>query len=394
MARMHLAIICEEFPPSPHGGTGSSYGDLARSLADAGHRVTVVGVATTEKITRARVDNQNGVLVHRLPRATPSLGARLGAWEERWRLRRRLRRIHRDQPLDLVESSDYHGWLSGGSGIRGLPMIIRIRGSNLFFDAELDRVTSPVEKLHERAALGRATHLASVSRYAANRTLEVAGLAGRPCEVIPNAVDTEWFCPGDEGSRVPGLILFLNSIGPRKGIAQLLAACNILFPRFPEANLAIVGGLAKGDTGTAYRRELERLVLPQFRHRVAFDGRVPRNEVRTWLRRASVCCYPSLMETFGIAPLEAMSTGRPTIFTRLGPGPEIIDHGRTGLLCDPRDPADIASSLEQLLSHPDNAEAMGQRARIEVQRRFGMAAWTARNLSYFQRCLDPDLPFS
>ena len=187
---MHLVIVCEEYPPAPHGGTGSSYSNLAESVTAAGHRVSIVGIATTEVIERPRTEERNGVTVYRLPRAPRAFGSVWGAREERWRLRRWLRRIHRLHPIDIIESSDYHGWLSKGAGLSGVPVIVRIRGSNLFFDAELNRESSPVEKIHELACLRRATHLASVSRYAANKTLELAGLENRECEVIPNAVDS------------------------------------------------------------------------------------------------------------------------------------------------------------------------------------------------------------
>jgi glycosyltransferase involved in cell wall biosynthesis len=92
------------------------------------------------------------------------------------------------------------------------------------------------------------------------------------------------------------------------------------------------------------------------------------------------------METFGIAALEAMSVGRPTIFTRLGPGPELIQDRETGLLCDPRDTADLARVLSQLLDDREAAEALGRRGRARVLSGFDKRDWIARNVAFFESC--------
>ena len=77
------------------------------------------------------------------------------------------------------------------------------------------------------------------------------------------------------------------------------------------------------------------------------------------------------METFGLAPVEAMSVGRPTIYSRTGPGPEVVEDGVSGLLCDPADPHDIAAKIDQILDQPRAlAQRLGQAARQRVSRTF------------------------
>ncbi len=383
---MHIAIICDEYPPAPHGGTGSSYRDLAEGLIAAGHRATVLGISVTQALGRATDETINSVRVLRLPRAPRWLGTRLGGCFERRQLRAALRRAHSSTPFDAIECSDYNGWLSGGSGIQAVPTIVRIRGSNLFFDAELARPPQHFEHRHERACLAGATHLASVSRYAAERTLSLAGLGGRPCEIIPNGLDADYFSPDPATAPQPGLVVFVNMVTPRKGIEQLILAVNEIFPSRPHTRLAVVGTDPRGGH-LRFVEHLQNLILPELRERVIWTGRLPRDEVLCWLRRAAVCCYPSHMETFGISAIEGMSVGQPVIFTRLGPGPEIVDDGNTGLLCDPRDPADIARCLALLLDDPAFAARLGSAARAEVLRRFDRREWIARNLAFYERCI-------
>ena len=395
---MHACFICDEYPPAPHGGTGSSYCDLAEGLVAAGHVATVVGLYGPKTMAQGRaVDEQiNGVRVLRLPGVPRWLGYRLGMLGNRYKLTRCLAGEHRKIRFDVIEASDYGGWLRFG-GPPGVPTVIRIRGSNLFFDTELQRPGKQFEHLLERRALARADHLAAVSRYAAERTLKFCGLEQRACAVIPNAVDTALFSPAGQAHTVPGLVVFVNSINPKKGIEQLIGAMNIVCQTHPEAHLVAIGqDTQKRVEGRSYVEWLREQLRPEFRARVAFAGRMPRDSgVLGYLRKANVCCYPSHMETFGIAAVEAMAVGKPTIYSRTGPGPEVIEDGVSGLLCDPFDPEDIAAKICALLDNQVLAAQLGQGARARVLARFNKKDWIGRNLAYYSRCLEkPGKPSS
>ncbi len=383
---MHIGIVCEEYPPEVHGGTGTSYRDLAEGLAAHGHRVTVFGVRSSPELLPSSGCEERGVRVFRLPRTPAWWHYRLRFWWEHHDLNRRIRQVHRSTPLDVIECSDYHGWLAE-TKLAKVSTIVRIRGSNFFFDRELGRPPSAIVHRIERKCLARATHLAAVSRYAGNRTLEIAELSDRKCTVIHNGVDTARFAPGDPTKIEPGLVVFVNSLNPKKGIEELIDAANLVFPSRPSARLVVIGHDTQHRLGGAYLRSLKDKVRPDLRDRVVFAGRMDNQDVIPWLQRAAVCCYPSHMETFGIAALEAMSTGRPVIFMRCGPGPELIEDGVSGLLCDPHDPASIADSLARMLDHPAEAEAMGQRARDRAMQHFEKSAWISRNVEFFRSCL-------
>ena len=381
---MHIAIVCEEYPPAPHGGTGASYRDLAEGLVLAGHKATVVGISATQPLAQRVEEETKGVRIIRLPRAHPRLGTRLGAWWERWKVRSVLAQEHARSPFDVVEGSDYHGWLAHG-GVKGIPSIVRIRGSNLFFDAELNRKPSLFEHKLERAALTRATHLAAVSRYAADRTLALCGLSHRECRILPNGVDVERFSPSDDVAVEKELVVFVSVINPKKGIEELIIAANEILPKRPAARFVAIGHDTQSRTG-AYIAALIEKVNPEVRDRFHFTGRMNREEVVPWLRRAAVCCYPSHMETFGIAALEAMSVGRPTIFSKLGPGPEVVEDGVSGLLCDPRDTKDIARCITTLFDDTQLAQRLGTAARARVLAGFDRRDWVRRNVEFFQSC--------
>jgi glycosyltransferase involved in cell wall biosynthesis len=389
---LSVCFVCEEYPPAPHGGTGSSYRDLAEGLVGAGHRVTVVGVHAPKKydVGAGREEVLNGVRVIRMPAAAGWWRYRLGALLDRRRVRRKLEELHRHEPLSVVEASDYAGWLRFGAPA-GVPSIVRIRGSNIFFDTVLQRAGgNAFEHGMERRALANARFIASVSRYAAEQTLAICGLSGRACTVLPNAVDMAVFSPDPQVPVEPGLIVFVNSVNPKKGIEQLLEAMNLIAAEHPAARLVVIGqDTQKPQGGQTYVERLQQRLKPEVRPRVQFLGRLDRNKgVLEYLRRAQICCYPSHMETFGIAAIEAMSVGKATIFSRTGPGPEVVVDGESGLLCDPYDAGDIAAKLRQLLGSPEFCQQLGQKARERVKTHFDKRDWVRRNVDYFNVCCE------
>jgi glycosyltransferase involved in cell wall biosynthesis len=380
---MHVCFICSEYPPAPHGGTGSSYRDLSEGLVAAGHQATVVGVykpqhggGTEEKL--------NGVRIVRLNHSPNWLRYKLGALSDRYRISRWLARENQKTSFDVIEASDYGGWLRFG-GPKGVPTVVRIRGSNYFFDTELKRTGNTFEHNLEREALARADVIGSVSRYAAKQTLDICKLSHRPCTILYNAVDTELFSPSDTVKTEAGLIVFVNYINPKKGIEQLIDAMNIVCRSHPEAKLAAIGQDAqKPEKGQTYLEKIQQRIRPEFRNRIIFTGRLERYKgVVEYLRRAHICCYPSHMETFGIAPLEAMSVGKPTIFSQTGPGPEIIEDGISGLLCDPYSPEDIAVKIMFLLKDRSLAKMLAANARQRVETLFSKKDWIHRNIEFY-----------
>jgi glycosyltransferase involved in cell wall biosynthesis len=70
------------------------------------------------------------------------------------------------------------------------------------------------------------------------------------------------------------------------------------------------------------------------------------------------------------AVLEAMAACRPVVAANVGGVPELVDHERTGLIVDSRKPADFANALLHLLTHPEEAIAMGESAGDVVRRQF------------------------
>jgi glycosyltransferase involved in cell wall biosynthesis len=88
------------------------------------------------------------------------------------------------------------------------------------------------------------------------------------------------------------------------------------------------------------------------------------------MRRFSVFCMPSRAESFGVSAVEAASCGLPVVACRVGGIPEIVEDGRSGLLCDPEDEFELARALSQLLSDAKARREMGKEGRRVAIRKF------------------------
>jgi glycosyltransferase involved in cell wall biosynthesis len=85
--------------------------------------------------------------------------------------------------------------------------------------------------------------------------------------------------------------------------------------------------------------------------------------------------------------LEGLATGKAVVASKTGPGPEIIDDGVTGLLCDPSNPASIAEKVIRLLKDGDERRRLGAAARKLCEERYSLPDLVGRNINYYRQLL-------
>ena len=176
------------------------------------------------------------------------------------------------------------------------------------------------------------------------------------------------------------LLLFVGRLRHYKGVDVLIEAMQQL----PEATALIVG---IGPLGEALQQQAQAAGLLD---RVHFLGEQP-DEVVTPLRYAAdLFVLPSTnrAETFGIAQLESMACGRPSICTELGTGTSYVNqHGVTGLVVPPNDPAALAGAVRQLLGDPEGRARMGEAARRRAYDQFSIDAMLDHMLDFYHEAL-------
>ncbi len=164
-------------------------------------------------------------------------------------------------------------------------------------------------------------------------------------------------------------IFSCGRLTPIKGFTDLLEAVRLLLDQGERVTLEIAGEDDLGGSG--YRAEVEaRIATLGLGDHVTLLGAVDGARVRAGLCAAHLFVLASWEEAIGVALMEAMSCGVPTIGTAVGGVPELIRDGVDGLLVQPRDPAGLADAIRDLARQPKRAEAMAQAGRARVVDRF------------------------
>jgi len=101
-----------------------------------------------------------------------------------------------------------------------------------------------------------------------------------------------------------------------------------------------------------------------------------------------VFVLPSLNEGMGRVLLEAGAAGTPAVATAVGGVPDIIEHGRTGMLAPPRDPEAIAAAVGALRRDPERRRALGRAARERVTPAYGLHRMVERVEALYEQLIE------
>jgi glycosyltransferase involved in cell wall biosynthesis len=378
---MHILFLCDEYPPSPHGGIGTFVRTSAHQLVKHGHHVSVVGIYGD--VNRDTEENDLGVNVYRLAVPAPH---KLDIFRSRWRLAQHLRQIHQERSIDLIEGNE----LSFGLLPLRLPIprIIRIQGGHTFFARMLGSRPKVFRSLIEHLSFSQANFLCAVSRFAAETTREVLHLGQREIRILPNPVDTTQFRHFPEIPEQPGLIVFTGGLREKKGIRQLLKAMPKIIAACPYAHLRVYGAdTQESNGGGSFLATLQLDITTEIAERIEFRGAIPHHMVPKINAQASVLAYPSHMETQGIVVIEGMASQKLVVASRTGPGPEIIEDGISGLLCDPYDSNSIAEKVSVGLQDSAFRSQVGIRARARAHAEFSLDVLMGQNEDFYKECV-------
>lgn len=375
---MHIGFVTTEYPPLPSGGIGTSIQNLARELVTRGHRVTVVGWGHS-----AAFDDQ-GVKVHFLKKTFPP---KAGWMVARMVLQQELRRLVRQEGLQLVEAPD---WCGLSAGLHpGCPVVLRCHGTARYFGILLNEPVRPAVRWAERLAFAGANDVAAVSRFTADITARLFGIK-RPITIIPNGIDVEKFSASVPDAVEPGNILYIGTVVRKKGVLDLCKAFSVVVEQHPEARLQVVGRDARDQrTGASSSWALCReLLSARARDRVEYIGEVPYSEVSTHVRRAAFCVFPSYAEAMPLTWIEVMACGKPVVVYDIGWAPEVVEHGRTGLLARLGDINALAEAMLKFLRDPFMGQRFGTYAQKQVQARFSAGVAAGASVEWYGRVLE------
>lgn len=180
----------------------------------------------------------------------------------------------------------------------------------------------------------------------------------------------------------PPHIAYVGTITRVRGIEELAQAMALL-PETLGAQL-ILGGSFHPSTLEA---EMQR--HPGWR-RVDVRGWMRRPQVRSVLGRVRagiVVLHPTekYLQAYPTKLFEYMAAGLPVIASDFPVWRRFVEEAECGLLVDPQDPADIAKAITWLLTHPEEAQAMGARGQAAVQQEYNWGHEAEKLLAFYHR---------
>jgi glycosyltransferase involved in cell wall biosynthesis len=335
---LRVAIVAPpwfEVPPDGYGGIERVCFELAEGLVDRGHEVTLVAAGRDR--TRAR-------FIAALPEPPPGLGTAEAPIQE-IAYAARVADVLATLELDVVHDHSAAGPLVA---LRGdVPTVVTAHGPTHGWLGEYYR------------ALG--LPLVAASNAQRGTAPDLPWLA-----TVANAVDVDSFAFSAEKD---GYALFLGRLSPEKGVHLAVEAVR-------AAGMPIViAGKCREDAELRYFRER---VAPLVDEDVTWIGEVYGERKATLLARAA-CVVVAVQweEPFGLVCVEALASGTPVVGLGRGAIGELVEHGRTGWLCD--DPGDLPALIARA------GELDPHECRAEAIRRFDTDAMVDGYVSVYRR---------
>lgn len=185
-----------------------------------------------------------------------------------------------------------------------------------------------------------------------------------------SGVDTERFplLPSQAGSPC---FLFVGRLIREKGIYEFVEAAAVVSRRHPEVRFVVAGGRYPAPTSVSE----DELILWRRSGIVHFAG--PVSDIRPMLEQSSCVVLPSYREGLTQSLLEAMSSGRAIITTRVPGCEELVVEGENGFLCDARSVSSLVEAMCRFIEIGARSRTMGQRARELVEQRYSSRAMLA-----------------
>ena len=373
---MKILVLTWEFPPRIVGGIARHVAELYPELHY--HEVHLLTVQFGESLPQETVD---GIHIHRI-----SVGESQNFLQWIGRMNEALGRYGGDlmalQPLLNASSFDVihaHDWLVGDAAIAlknrfKVPLIATIHateyGRNNGIHNDLQRYVN-----HKETTLIYESWRVIVCTNYMKRELQHA------FQTPPDKLDVIFNGISPEKKRIDPtidriafrrrfaqdhekIVYYVGRITYEKGIRQLLdAAPQVIQGLQGNVKFVVIGG---GNTDSLQYRSAELGIQAQ----CLFTGFMPDIELDQFQTIANCAVFPSLYEPFGIVALESFAAKVPVVVSDTGGMPEVVQHGKTGIVTKVNNPDSIAWGILEILRNPDYAQMLVKNAYEDLDLRF------------------------
>jgi N-acetyl-alpha-D-glucosaminyl L-malate synthase BshA len=377
---MRIGITC--YPT--YGGSGVVATELGIELAALGHQVHFISYSQPFRLS----GRDEGICYHEVPVSSyplfefPPYDLALAS---------RMAEVAEFNELDLLHvhyaiphsvSALLARQMLAAKG-RRLPFVTTLHGTDITL-VGLDRSYLPIT----RYAIQESDGVTAISNYLKEKTVEDFGVT-RGIEVIENFVNCDVYMPiKDEAKRAEArsrlaapseaILMHLSNFRPVKRVVDVVKIFARVVRETP-AQLVLIGDGPDRSAAEWLAHDLG------IQAKVHFMGKLER--VHEVLPLADILLMPSELESFGLAALEAMACKVPSIATRVGGVPELIDDGVTGLLYPVGDIEGMSLGALSLLKDRKKLDAMREAGRKTAQKRFCSSLVVPHYVRYYEQVL-------
>ncbi|PSB08796.1 glycoside hydrolase [filamentous cyanobacterium CCP1] len=370
---MKILVLAWEFPPRIVGGISRHVAELYPELVNLGHEIHLL---TVEFGQAPRYEEVEGIRVHRVHVAESHNFFHWIANMNESMGRHGGKLLLEDGPFDIIHA---HDWLVGDAAI-ALKRIFKVPLVATIHATEYGRHNGIYNDTH-RYIHGKETNLVAEAWRVIVCTnymrLEVERALHSPwdkIDVVYNGISVEKREPSPEfeywqfrrrfATDKEKIVYYVGRMTYEKGVNLLLSAApKVIWEMGGDAKFVIIGG---GNLDPLKHQAWNLGIWDK----CYFTGFMPEDDLNQFRLVADCAVFPSLYEPFGIVALESFAARVPVVVSDTGGLPEVVRHGKTGVVTRAGNPDSIAWGIVEILKNPDYANWLVENAYEDLDIRF------------------------
>lgn len=222
----------------------------------------------------------------------------------------------------------------------------------------------------------RVNYVIAISNVIRQNLLETTRLDKDKIRLHYNGVDCKKFDPAkyngtsirkefkiNDSDLLIGMVARFSS---GKGHEEFISSAKKLNEKYSNLIFILVGEASRGEG--SYESQIKKLANDNARQNIIFTGF--RDDIPDVIAAMDIFIMPSHAEAFGVALVEAMAMGKPSVCSNSDGILDIAVDGKTGYLFENKNSEDLKNKIELLIKSPDKRKAFGKEARKRVMEHF------------------------
>ncbi|MFV5686312.1 glycosyltransferase family 4 protein [Flavobacterium sp. GB2R13] len=380
---MHIAFLTPEYPHervAHAAGIGTSIKNLVVALAKKKVTVSVFVYGQQEDAVFA----EDGITIHLIKNRKYKF---MGWYWHRKYIQNYLNTQIVAKKIDAVEAPDWTG-ITAFMHLKA-PLVIRFHGSDTYF-CHLEKRKQKLKNFwFEKLALQKASALIAPTTFAGTLSKELFGITNKKIQTIHYGLELDKFENPTPENYEKGLLLYIGTIIRKKGVLELPAIFKLVLQQHPYAKLILIGSDSYDistqslSTWALVQNELDK----ETRDKVTYLGKIPYQEIQSYIKRAQVCVFPTFAETLGMVTIESMALQKPVVNSNIGWAQELLVDGESGSLVYPKDHQGYAEKINAFLENETLCQQTGKKARERVEQVFDVEKIVMENICFYEEII-------